>query len=272
MEKIKKYNQIILAIIGTIALLLLIIGGGMTLKVIYEELTWNNNYEEVSIISNEKVEELAGDSLRKQLITFKNIILIDTLNEKFLIPVQQSNLVNEEYIDDSNLFGMINSYSGGKGTYYYGGNYYNNLLVFDNKTNKIRELFENRISIDEFDKIEIENNVIVTIRVTTEDSNGDGFLNSKDLQQLFIYNVSEDKLVEIPAEGKDYIRLKILFPNEDFVVLYGIDKNKDGEFHSRQEPMFFYNLDINTGKTELLIKEEQLKSLQRKLDGRKENN
>ena len=69
MEKIKKYNQIILAIIGTIALILLIIGGGMTLKVLYDELTWSDNYKEVSIISNEKVEELAKDSM-SQAINF----------------------------------------------------------------------------------------------------------------------------------------------------------------------------------------------------------
>ena len=157
-----------------------------------------------------------------------------------MIPVQQSNLINEEYIDDSDLFGLINSYSGGKGSYYYGGNYYNNLLqYYDNKTKKISELFKDRISIDEFDKIEIKNNVIVTIRVTKEDSNKDGFLNSEDLQQLFIYHVSEDRLVEIPAENKDYIRLRMLFPSEDFVVLFGIDKNKDGEFHSKREPMYF---------------------------------
>ncbi len=94
------------------------------------------------------------------------------------------------------------------------------------------------------------------------------YLNDQDLQQLFIYHLSDARLVEVASEGRSFISIDKLFPGDDFVVLFGLDKNQDGTFKRGSEPMFFYKLNLQNGSTELLVGEEDIQRLQERLDGR----
>ncbi|MEL7123931.1 MAG: hypothetical protein AAFO07_31120 [Bacteroidota bacterium] len=267
MITIKRYNQVLLSILGTVVLIFALLGGTMVLITLYQELRWEESVEEVGMISNERVEEMAQDSIRKQLITFNRIILVDTLNEKYVLPVSQANLIEDEYFDDSDPFGLTNIYTGGKTTYYSKSNAYCNLMIYDKKANTSKSLFQKRVSINEFYSIEVGKVIYLVMSTTNKDTNKDGYLNSQDLQELVLYNMVNGQLLEVPTKEKDFLNLEHLYPSNDFIILYGIDRNKDGIYNSKREPKFFYKLNFNNGSIDLLIDEMQLIELQNRLEG-----
>lgn len=268
MSSINRYNQVLLAIIGTVALIFLVAGGITTIVSFYQHSSWGNEYEELSLMSNEKVEELVKDSLRKEFISFSSMLLIDSIDGKYLLPVDQAHLIDGEFLNDDELLGLTNIFRKGDKTYYSRVNNYNNLLIWDKKSNGISTLFEYRVSINDFQLIKANEKLFVLITLTKEDTNKDGFLNDKDLEQVFIYSSNEDSLIEINSTNRDFLDFTKTYPDEEIILLYGIDKNEDGVYQRNKEPSFFYELDLLNGKTELLVNKETLLELQRKLDGR----
>ena len=72
MSKLKRYNQILLAIIGTITLLVFVVSIFIAGYNIYEEFTWDNEDQiELSVLSDERVEELVQDEMVLQNRTEK---------------------------------------------------------------------------------------------------------------------------------------------------------------------------------------------------------
>ena len=268
MSKLNRYNQVLLAIIGTVTLIFLVVGGILIIVSLYQDLSWGNEYEELSLMSNEKVEELVKDSLRKELISFSRIVLIDSINEKYLLPVDQAHLIDGEFVNDDELLGLTNTFINGKETYYSRDNNYNNLLIWDRKNSEISALFEYRVSINDFQILSSNERLFVLIIVTKDDTNKDGFLDYKDLEQAFIYLSNTDNLIEIPSTNRDFLDFTKTYPDEEIILLYGIDENEDGVYQRNKEPSFFYELDLLNGKTELLVDKGMLLELQRKLDGR----
>lgn len=115
-EKIKNYNQLLLAIAGTLTLLFFI---GMGVIFMVDEFSYrfsDNDYHE-GILSSEETEVLLADTLRKQIISFPNMFLVDSISKTYLLPVSQADLHDLESTND--LLGLINSY-GSRGKYYGG--------------------------------------------------------------------------------------------------------------------------------------------------------
>lgn len=269
-DKLKRYNQVLLAIISTMALLFVLIGGIMALSVIYDELSWKNQYTEPSIIADRQTDQMLGDSVRKQLISFERLILLDTVKQIYMLPVKQANLADAEYIDDSDLLGLTNSFtvSVGNSNYYGNGQFYNNILIWDKISGSMSELFKTRVSINYFDRLKLEEGEIVVMSVSNMDTNSDGRLNRQDLQMLCIYHVPDNRLIQVKANNRTHLRLEKLYESDDLIGLFGTDKNENGEFNKNTEPRFFYRIDLGTGNLELLVKEEPLLRLQKRLDGR----
>lgn len=269
-DRLKRYNQVLLAIISTMALLFVLVGGIMTLSILYDELSWENQYTEPSIIADRQTDQMLGDSVRKQLISFERLILLDTVKRLYMLPVKQANLADAEYIDDSDLLGLTNSFtvSVGNSNYYGNGQFYNNILIWDKISGSMSELFKTRVSINYFDRLKLEEGEIVVMSVSNMDTNSDGRLNRQDLQMLCIYHVSDNRLIQVKARNRTYMKLEKLYESDDLIGLFGTDKNENGEFNKNTEPRFFYRIDLETGNLELLVKEESLLRLQKRLDGR----
>ena len=269
-DKLKRYNQVLLAIISTMALVFVLVGGIMTLSILYDELSWKDQYTEPSIIADRQTDQMLGDSVRKQLISFERLILLDTVKQIYILPVKQANLADAEYIDDSDLLGLTNSFtvSVGNSNYYGNGQFYNNILIWDKISGSMSELFKTRVSINYFDRLKLKEDEIVVMSVSNMDTNSDGRLNRQDLQMLCIYHVPDNRLIQVKANNRTYLKLEKLYESDDLIGLFGTDKNENGEFNKNTEPRFFYRIDLETGNLELLVKEESLLRLQKRLDGR----
>lgn len=264
-----KYNQILLSILGTLLVLALLFGiGGM----IYE---WNNSRQwnqrqEVGIASDENVATLAKDSLRRQIISFQSVQLIDTSQQLYLIPVGTTNLPGAEHIEDGDLLGLTNSFSVNVGHYYTGENF-NNLLLYEGKTGESVALFEERVNISELRVLKHLEEVIVVLFVNRVDSNRDGFLTRSDMTQLVYYKVNTRQRVDIPLDGRDFRRIERMYPTNQYIIYFGVDKNQDGLYEYKSESQLLYRIDFVKDQLEPLILGDKLKVLQGLLEGTEVN-
>lgn len=262
-----KYNQILLSILGTLLVLTLLFGiGGL----IYE---WNSNRQwkqrqEVGIASDENVAELVKDSLRRQIISFQSIELIDTAKQLYLIPIGTTNLPEAEDMDGGDLLGLTNNFSVSIGNYYTGENF-NNLLLYDDVSGRSIPLFNERVNISKYRILQIRGEVIVAMFVNRIDSNQDGFLTPSDMTQLVYYKTSTRKRIDIPLEGRDFRKIERLYPSDQYIVYFGVDKDRDGAYDYDSESQLLYRIDFVADQLKSLIPGNQLQALQQLLEGSK---
>ncbi len=262
MEKLKRYNQIILAIGGTVVVLATLI---FSILLGYETFRqwWPKDNTDTRIIAGDEIEELKADSVRKQVVSFNNITLIDTPGLKYLIPVGQANLERKEAAKE--LSGLINRYGDGAPGFDIA---YNNLLLYDGKTGSVQKIFNKRLSINKFDvQFKKAASPVIFMNVTEDDSNRDGFYDARDLEKLCFYRLDNKSLYEVAAPGKTFLWMLIHKNPDAIVAQYGIDRDGDGEFEPSFEPKTFYRLNLESGQLVLIISPEIVQELQRQLDG-----
>jgi len=112
-------------------------------------------------------------------------------------------------------------------------------------------------------------NIVSHIIGCSTDSNKDKYLNSHDLQELFIYDFQEAKTTKIIAK-ENYTTINIYQPNStgDLIVHFGIDRNKDGRFDMVNEPMIFYKVMLEDMTLKEFVSKEQIIKIQNLLDGK----
>ena len=86
-EKIKNYNQKLLAVLGTIGGIFLVVALVSFISIVIQEhRRYDYEEPETGILSEEKIEKLQKENKREQVISYETPILIDTLNSKYIIP------------------------------------------------------------------------------------------------------------------------------------------------------------------------------------------
>ncbi len=267
-EKIKNYNQIILAIAGTIGVVFLFFAAifalGELSRSFFESRVERNNQ---GILAIEQTDELNKDSLRKQIISFNKIQVIDSAKQIFLIPVTQANLASAE--KDNEILGLMNTKSIGRSYEKFYGNIYNNLVLHDKLKDESQILFNERISIENFIVHENSGDKFIVIPGCNRDSNKDGYLNEDDLQELFIFDIQSRTLNKIRSE-ENYTTLRVYKPDKsnELIAHFGIDRSKNGVFDSSSEPMIFYRIDLEKMSKEEFVNQEQIEELQSLLEGK----
>ena len=262
-QKIKAYNQILLAVAGTSALLFAVIA---LIAFLIEISSYGRyDYEDEGILATEQTEELLKDSLRRQIISFDQIFVIDSVSQTYLLPVSQANLTSPELAND--LLGLTNSYETKYSKSYL--NIYNNLLIHNTLVDSTKLIFKDRISIGDFGYHTINEQKYLWITGCSVDSNQDKMLDEDDLQELFIYDIANEELTKI-ATNENYTTLRVYQPakSTDIIVHFGIDRNENGIFESRREPMAFYKLDLVEKELQPFADQAQINQLQRLLEGR----
>jgi len=217
-DKIKSYNQIILAIGSTLLLLFTLTIGIIGLMDIWNDYRNNEVYQD-GILASETTTSLLTDSLRKQLISVNSLALVDSASQTYLLPIKQANLKEGESVND--VLGLINTYNGNDYSYLETGAAFNNLVLYESLGNKSKILFNERISINEYRIIQRLTETYLLIIGTNEDSNQDNYINGGDLQSLFIYELKAKQLTKMAAKEKfttigivepSRTILKVLFP------------------------------------------------------------
>lgn len=275
-EKIKNYNQKLLAILGTIAGIFLIIALVSFISIVIQEhRRYNYEEPETGILSKEKIEKLQKENKREQVISYETPILIDTLNSQYIIPVSHKTLNEKE---DIGLNGLLNAYSDSGSDFsvkekrderysreYYGE--YNNIIVFDEPNSINKKLFKKRINFNEIKSEYFDKEILILIKASDKDTFKDGVINLRDLTSLYIYSIKENKIRKIGIEGMDVYNYKFINKSKNLIIEFGIDKNKNGAFESYNEPIILKKYNFEKEKLVGIVDEKINSELQKKLEG-----
>ncbi len=104
--------------------------------------------------------------------------------------------------------------------------------------------------------------------VTEDDSNKDGFFDSRDMEKLFFYRIHDKLLFEVDAPGRKFLQIILRNSPDEALVQYGVDKDHDGVFEESFEPKVFYRLNLADGKPGEIISQQLIDELQRQLEGK----
>lgn len=275
-EKIKNYNQKLLAVFGTIAVLFLIVGFVAFLSLFIREARWNN-YDTVEdgILSDEKIEKLQEENKREQVISYQTPRLVDTLNTIYIIPVSHKTLKEEEDIDIS---GLLSARSAAYGSYKedYGERYsrniygdYNNLIVYNKKENTTHKLLNNRANFKDFREEHFNDDILLLFKVAEKDSYKDGVINLNDFKSLYIYSFENKKLDKVSLENMDVVDYNFFYETKELIVRFGVDKNDDGQYTRYNEPAIIKKYNLETGVLTDIIDPTLNDELQKTLEGTK---
>lgn len=272
-EKVKNYNQKILAILGTLSIILVIVSilgiGGIAIS----EFLRFNSYDdtETGILSDEKIEELQKENKREQVISYENPRLIDTLNSVYIIPVSHKTLNEPEVFGETlNAFTSKDSYEkidSRYSSYYYGA--FNNLIVYKAEKRTNKSLFNNRVNFNKIDAEYFEDDILLLMSVSEKDTHKDGVINLLDFKKLYIYSFVKNELKNVGIEGMDVVNYKFINEKKDLIIRFGVDKNDDGKYEEHNEPTLIKRFDFESGKLTDIVDEKINSELQKTLEGTK---
>ncbi|MCK5855902.1 MAG: hypothetical protein KAG64_00335 [Bacteroidales bacterium] len=274
-EKIKNYNQKLLAVLGSIVVLFVIVGliliTFFAITEISRSLRYNNQND--GILSDEKIEELQQENKRQQLISYEIPRLVDTLNLVYIIPVSHKALNGAEFINEE-VMGLLDmssdlDYEIDKrySRQYYGD--FNNLLIYDYKNSTIEKLFNSRVNFGNIQTEYFDDDILILFRAATTDTYKDGVVNQLDYKTLYLYSLKDKKLREIKFENADVYQMDFVENRKDLLIKIGIDHNKDGKFDEYTEPSLIKKYDFKSGELINIVSEEIDRELQMKLEGTK---
>lgn len=264
MDKLKSYNQKLIAIIGTtivgLAIIFLILG----LIALITNFTGLGNENNSGIQVRNNPAERDSTIIRTQQITFYNPIQLDTAKTNFLIPVGQVNLENDEKIRIRSGRGLEFSSSEYRFNSYYG--LYNNFIFFEYKLQKKTKIFSQKVAITNWANIKANGIELLLFEGAGVDSNNDGLINTDDYQSLYAFYLSDKKLVEYKLEKETVISFDPMNKTDLISVIVGVDKNEDFNFDHISEPQEILILNIRSRKLENLISREMNDEIQGTID------
>ena len=279
-EKIKNFNQVILAIAGILGLILLIIGIIMAVWGLYQELRPHRSSTITnSLISGEQVEMLNQDNQRLQIVSYETPVLIDTVNVVYVIPVSVSTLDKPatvvESTDDGGSLGLIDSRgylsaTGKKG--YYADNYFNglfaNLIVYQPIEDKTVLLFNERIMLTNLRICHFSDDILLIFYTAENDTNKDGLINFEDDTNLCIYSLKTGKMHRI-AEGTNSVSGYVFIGNsKDLLVVFSLSQYNDVKFKS-YKPQKIMKYEFETGTLSEAVPAGIQQQMQNLVEGKK---
>ena len=268
MKKIEKYNQKVLAILGTMAVIglgsLLIVGAIGLIGSLVTYLTAKPRVDNAITISPK---DSTNHVIRDQEITFRMPQLVDTLNSIYLIPVSQVNLEQPEEVSYAPpKFGFSGSRSKlNVERLRYSGDY-NNIVVYDQKKERQSIVFDRKANISNFEYVSIEGRDYIFIRASCSDSDKNNKLNRQDLASFFVYNIASNQLKEFSFPQSGLIDFYITEHPYDIVLQFAKDKDGDGNINGSHEPRYLKRVSLKDEQVYDLITKENIQRIQRLID------
>ncbi|MEO9511713.1 MAG: hypothetical protein ABJN84_18280 [Flavobacteriaceae bacterium] len=269
--KIEKYNQRLLAVLGTVGVIFLIIALIAFISITIMEHRRFDDDVETGILSDEKIEELQKENKREQVISYENPRLIDTLNSVYIIPVSHKTLNEPEDIGKSlNAFSSSENYERSDSrysSYHYGA--FNNVIIYDGAKRTNRSLFDKRVNFNQIEAEYFEDDILLLMKVSEEDTYKDGVINLLDFKKLYIYSFASNELKNIGIERMDVVDYKFVNNKKDLTIRFGIDKNEDGKYEEHNEPTLIKRFDFESGQLNEIVDEKINLEMQKMLEGTK---
>ena len=245
MDKLTRYNQKLLAIIGTIAILglvaFLLIGSGILIYTFFDRPTT----QEEGLQVRQGTKNPGEVALRTQQVSFTSPTLLDSAQSLFLIPVGQ---VNSEYKVEGDLV----TEALGSGSYRYNERFesytglFNNFILFENKTDQKTRIFNKKAVLTDWANVKIKDTELLLFIGTSLDSNQDHLLDSEDMQSLFAYYLKDKKLIEYNLRNQTVLNYNPLKNTNLIGIELGVDKNRDNTFDRKTEPTNIVSLNTQS--------------------------
>jgi len=272
-EKIREYNQKMLAVLGTVVVIIAFVGLFFTLKFVVSEISSSsrNTGPDNGILSKERVEELQRESKREQLISFSLPSLIDSTNLVYMIPVahkslEDAEIYREERIGLYDLYEPINSKIDQRYSMHNYGDF-NNLLIYDYKNKKVEKLFSERVNFSDIQTEYFSDDILIVFKASTEDTFKDGVINQRDFKSLFIYSIKDGRLREVTVNNSDVFKLTFVENSKDLLINFGIDYNENGLYEQYIEPSLIKRYNYETGTLTDIVSSDINEDLQNILQG-----
>lgn len=268
-EKIKNYNQRMLAVLSTMLVILAAIGLISVIVFLIDELI-PRRYPNHSnaLLSDEKVNELKEDSLRKQIISYDDPYLLDTLNLIYLIPVNVKMLDNPERIEKEIFSTPSFKYASADDEftegYFYGT--FNNILVFDYPLNKTTKICDTRMLGSDMSFAFFKDEIIIAFTGTQKDTNQDGQITTADFQSLYLYSLNEKKLRQVNYKNSTVTSFKRIETTKDILISFCYDRNSDNIFDNDTEPTFIMKYNYRENSLTTVVDKALEKELQKIID------
>lgn len=249
-ERVKNYNQKMLAAFITIIVAAAGIGLIALIIFVISELIPDRVPSTNTLISDEKVEELKKDSLRQQIVSFGDPILVDTLKLKYIIPVHVKTLNKPENLNEGVLklmdvkaepsFYRERTF---KTRTYFGA--FNNLVVYDYKNQTRQKICNFRLMGSDLTYTYFGDEIIVSFVGAEKDSNKDKVVNMLDFKSLFIFSLNNNQLKRIEVNNSTVESFEYVENEKNILITFGYDRNKDNQFDSDIEPTFLMKYDYD---------------------------
>ena len=273
-EKIKNFNQIILAIVGIFGLILLLIGIIIAVSDLFRGIGLGRNTTITNeLISEEKIEMLNMKNQRLQIISYETPMLIDTINAVYIIPVSVSTLDKPETVveaaDDAILSLLDYSPARKKGYYqeiYFQG-LFANIVVYHSTTEKSVLLFNERIMLNRLRTYNFKDDILLIFFTAEKDTNKDGLINFKDDTNLCIYSFKTEKIHRI-AEGTNSItNYQFIENSKDLLVEFSLSQYNDVKFKS-YKPRKIMRYEFETEKLSEVVPVKIQQQMQNLVEGK----
>ena len=184
MNKIKHYNQVIIALVGTITLVIFLVSG---VAFLVDEFS-TRGYRDNTLIVEDELDSLKKLNIRNQIISLEGIHPFDTATSTYLIPVYHKKLTHGSSRDDK-IFDLLDGEISSD-HYYYGYGNYNNIILYNFDSDASKVLLERRVNIDSYSVFKSKKKSLIVITGWDKDTNGDGKLGEKDFKRLYVYDHS----------------------------------------------------------------------------------
>jgi hypothetical protein len=271
LEKVKNYNQKMLAAFSTILVIIAAIGLLSLIVFLISEIVPDSKPKTNTLLADKKVEQLTKDSLRQQIISYDNPILIDTINIIYLIPVNVKTLGKPEDIDSEimglmdvrqdKLFESSNVYTE---RFYYGS--FNNLVIYDYKNSIAEKICDKRIIGTDLSYSYFLDDIMISFSGAENDTDKDGIITLKDLRSLFVYTLKEKRLRHINIKNSTVISFEQIKPYKDLLITLGFDRNKDDKYDQITEPKYIMRYNFESDSLVPIIEKNLEVEIQRLID------
>ncbi|NOU20088.1 MAG: hypothetical protein HOO91_21235 [Bacteroidales bacterium] len=268
-EKIKNYNQKMLAVFSTMIVTAAGIGLISLIIFIISGLIPNKRPTTNTLLADDKVEELKKDSLRQQIISYDTPRLVDTLNLIYLLPVNVKTLEKPEEMDKEviELYDMDYKMSSGRkfsGKRFYGA--FNNLIVYDYKNSTSFKISDSRFIGTDLSFEYFDDEIIIVFTGAESDTDKDKNITLLDFKSLFVYSLKTRELKKVSIENSTVNEIKYIENQKDILITFGYDRNKNNKFDSDIEPTFVMKYDYKKDKLIPIVDKVLEKDLQKIID------
>ena len=277
-EKIKNFNQVMLAIAGVFGVVLLFIFIIMAISDLFRSWDIGSGRSRTitnSLISEEKVEALNQENQRLQIVSYQSPRLIDTVNVIYIIPVSVSTLDKPETVVEAEyeegIMSLLDTYGSSMKKGYYETNYFEglfaNLIVYKPITNKTVLLFNERIMLSELRTYNFKDDILLVFFTAEKDTNKDGLINFKDDKNLCIYSLKTDKMHRITEGTNSITDYKFIENSKDLLVEFSLSQYNDVKFKS-YKPKKIMKYEFETEKISEVVPANIQQQMQNLVEGR----